>query len=109
MNKYEAIVKHNEELWDMNRNIPIPYGPFIRCGFCGSTKYIPRHSRWFKRDLKETGYPYRVDVSFKCTYCAAVWAHGLMPSRRQWHAAVDPTGRDDGAKFIRYQEETSET
>ena len=101
--KYLHIIEHTEGLWDMDQAIPTPLGDWIKCGVCGDTNYVLRNGRWFKRSEEETGYPYRVDVSFKCTNCGYAWVHGLIPRQEVWEKWVTKKGRKGGAKYLRYQ------
>lgn len=102
--KYQAIIEKTRELWDFTTAIPTPIGDWLRCGICGHKDYQRRNARYFKRDAGESGYPYRVDVSFKCKRCAFVWTHGLLIDEQTWMIYVERHGHvEQGAKVIYYQ------
>lgn len=66
--------------WDLAGPLPRPRGDWLRCPVCSAPDVHAREWRIGSRN-KPGGEPHRLthraDVSFKCTWCAAVWWHGL--------------------------------
>lgn len=71
----EAVRAATEAHWDLSGPYPMPRGSWLRCPVCGCRQVQGRRwTRITRATHKITG---RVNVSFKCTACAAAWVHGV--------------------------------
>lgn len=71
----QAVAAATEAHWDLTGPFPTPRGDWLRCPVCRCPVVQARTwTRITRVTHKITG---RVDVSFKCTACAAAWTHGV--------------------------------
>jgi hypothetical protein len=69
----EEILERVNSAWNLSGAFPVPKCK-VKCPVCRSNDIFIKQCVFFKR--KENDY--RADVSFKCTYCSAVWTHGVV-------------------------------
>ena len=85
------VINRVKEKWEWPTGFPIPNFD-IKCPVCGSTELLIRDWGFFIR--REGNHKYRCDVSFKCTCCSNVWAHGVVIPEELYHLhCVDNKGR----------------
>lgn len=71
-----------EQVFDFSRSLPLARPGAVRCPVCTRSEPIPR--RWGFHESEGSPRPWRCDVSFKCTWCAHVWVHGLAISEEEY-------------------------
>jgi len=76
-----SLIVRRDNAWDFSYGFPFPAWD-IKCPVCGAKHFdggIQIRNWKFHRHSSRTGseHPERVDVSFKCRACAAVWTHGV--------------------------------
>lgn len=80
----DEVLAATEAHWDLAGVIPVPLGDWLTCPVCGDDTPQLRFCRFHGRDGDEPTVPFRCDMSFKCTACAAVWVHGVALSDEAW-------------------------
>ena len=81
-----AIKDNIHKFWDLSQVFPTPRRP-IRCPVCREQTAIIKGYFFFEHPGKKLDrIPFRCDVTFKCTYCSAVWPHGLVIDKEYFDA-----------------------
>ena len=73
--KEEEVIRRVKQAWDLSLDFPMPKFD-LRCPVCGSFDIQARNWQFVFKD--SGGCKYRCNVSLKCTYCSAVWIHGIV-------------------------------
>jgi hypothetical protein len=71
----EEVHRVTAEHWCFDLPFPTPRGQWLSCPVCASARVQGR--TWTRRVRVGHTITGRVDISFKCTSCAAVWTHGV--------------------------------
>jgi hypothetical protein len=71
----EDVERATAEHWDLSGSFPVPRGDWLACPVCRSKRVQARD--WTRKVRTGHTITGRVDVTFKCTGCAAVWPHGV--------------------------------